>query len=314
MKTLKFTFTFILLFSFLGCNQITTHTTQSVNAIIGDLSFIDFFGKQPNKNYDETLRLQTHLNYAENQLRKSDVSHLTEKQLENRQTALNFLHEYWTNGVFPKNYDYSDQRIPCFIDKEGNICAVGYLIEKTAGRTVAEKINNKFKYEYLLAMNDNGIDSWMDTYGLTKKECAMIQPTYEPINGENYITPNYGVSSSFLSGLNLSLNVLNGMQISKDNTNYTAPILGLITGIGQVTLGALNYPKEELSWGYTTVNNAQRNLSLINIGLGTSTVLLSSWNLLQNKKAKQNATTINFYPYSTVNGNAGVGFNLVKKF
>ena len=148
------------------------------------------------------------------------------------------LNEYWTAGIFPKNYDYPDQRIPCFIDKDGNICAVGYLIEQTAGRQIAEEINSKYKYEYILAMNDPTIESWIHANGLTKEECAMIQPTYGPAPTDNYLSTAYGVSSSLVGGVNLSLNIINGIQISKGANSKTVPILGLIIGAGQITLGA----------------------------------------------------------------------------
>ena len=107
------------------------------------------------------------------------MSSLTKEQKSNRLKMLDLLHMYWTKGIFPKNYDYPGRRIPCFIDKDGNICAVGYLIAQTAGREVAERINAKFKYDYLLEMNDKTIDAWVEASGLSKVECAMIQPSYD---------------------------------------------------------------------------------------------------------------------------------------
>ncbi len=34
-----------------------------VNAIIGDVSFVERFGQMPRKDVDEKLRIETHLNY-----------------------------------------------------------------------------------------------------------------------------------------------------------------------------------------------------------------------------------------------------------
>ena len=65
-------------------------------------------------------------------LGNKDVSDLSDEHQKKRKMALQFLHQYWTAGVFPINYDYAERR-PCFIDREGNICAVGYLVAKTAG-------------------------------------------------------------------------------------------------------------------------------------------------------------------------------------
>jgi hypothetical protein len=313
MKTSKFILTIFVLTILASCNRKTNEVEQTVNAVIGDISYIQTFGHQPNKETDENTRLQTHLKYVEQFLRDKDISSLSVEQTENRKKMLDLLNEYWTKGVFPKNYDYPDQRIPCFIDKDGNICAVGYLIEQTAGRQVAEEINSKFKYEYLLAMNDLTIDNWVQASGLTKEECAMIQPAYGPAPTDNYISPVYGVSSSIIGGLNLSLNTINGIQISKGANNKTVPVLGLIAGTGQITLGVLNYPKEQMTMNGILVNESQRNLSLINIGLGTSTMILSSWNLITNRKQTKKTFSWNIYSFQTQDSNMGLGFSLTKR-
>lgn len=315
MKTSKLIVTIFVLAILGSCNRKSNEIDQTVNAVIGDISFMESFGHHPTNETDENLRLQTHLKYVEKLLRSKDISSLTKEQKENRLKMLDLLNEYWTAGVFPKNYDYPNQRIPSFIDKDGNICAVGYLIEQTAGRQVAEEINSKFKYDYLLAMNDQTVDNWVQLSGLTKEECAMIQPAYgpAPTPTDNSISPAYGVSSSLVGGLNLSLNTINGIQISKGANSKTVPILGLLTGAGQITLGALNYPKEQTTLGGTYVNTTQRNLSLINIGLGTSTMILSSWNLIANRKPKQKSLSWNIYSFPTEDNNMGLGFSLTKQ-
>ncbi len=168
----------------------TVDNGQTINPILGDISFVETFGQQPRATTDEDLRIKTHLSYVEKLLRQKDVSNWTAEQKEKRSHLLDLLHAYWTAGVFPRNFDYPNKRVPCFIDKDGRICAVGYLIEQTAGRQTAEKINDAHKYDKLLAMNDCMVDSWIETSGLTKEECAMIQPTYE--SSEPIIA--YGIS------------------------------------------------------------------------------------------------------------------------
>src|SRR5690606_4507495 len=110
---------------------------------------------------------------------------------QNRMYLLNLLRQYRTAGVFPRNYEYAGRRLPCFIDGDGRICAVGYLIEQTAGRAVAEEINSRHKYEEVLAMNDPAIDEWVSNSGLTKEECAMIPPTY------GYVPETRGISTEY---------------------------------------------------------------------------------------------------------------------
>jgi hypothetical protein len=312
MMISRFILTIFVLTIFTSCNRKSNEIEQTVNAVIGDISFMETFGQQPTNETDENKRLQTHLKYVEKLLRRKDISSLTKEQKENRLKMLDLLHEYWTAGVFPKNYDYPDQRMPCFIDKDGNICAVGYLIEQTAGRQTAEEINSKFKYEYLLAMNDQTVDRWIQSSGLTKEECAMVQPTYGS-TPTDIISPTYSISSSLICGLNLSLNTINGIQISKGANSKIIPILGLITGAGQITLGTLNYPKEQITWGGTYVNPGQRNLTLINIGLGTATMILSSWNLITNIKPKEKSLSWNIYSFPTQNSNMGLGLSLTKR-
>lgn len=319
MKSAKIILTLLVVTALASCNTKPIDTDQTVNPVIGDISFFETFGIYPTAETNEDLRVQTHLQYVEALLRARDLSGLTGQQKSNREKILDLLHTYWTAGIFPGNYDYSDKRVPCFIDKDGRICAVGYLIEQTVGRQVAENINAKYKYEYLLAMNDPAIDAWVQGSGLEKEEFAMIQPTYQappppvPAQTGSFIPLSYGISSSLVGGLSLSLGTINGIQIAKGADSKTAPILGLITGLGQITLGALYYPKEQTTWNGTYFNYAQRNLSLINIGLGTSTVFLSSWNLITNRKPKEKTLAWNLFSFPTQDSNMGIGFSLIKR-
>lgn len=286
--------------------SIQNDKRQAVNSILGDASFIQKFGYKPDKNTDENLRIQTHLKYVENLLRTKRKTDLNPLLQQKRNLQLDLLHEYWSVGIFPRNYDYKQTRIPCFIDKDNRICAVGYLIEKSAGRQVAETINNKHKYEEILAMNDNIVDKWIENSGLTKEECAMIQPSYGgvyPTSSENYITPAYGISSSALGGINVAVNTLNLMQTFKGTNSKTIGIIGLLTGAGQTILGVSMFPKTVTDfYGNTiTTNENKKNLSMANIGIGTATMFLSAWNLITNRKPKETKTTWNLNSFESQN-------------
>lgn len=172
-----YSFIILLMFSIAYSDAQNDHP---INAVIGDISFVKKFDHIPIPATDENLRIQTHLEYAENLLRRQDVSNLSPKLQRRRSHLLDLLHEYWIRGVFPRNYDYKSQRKPCFIDKDGRICAVGYLVEQTAGRDAAETINAKHKYDLIEEMDDEMIDDWIKKSGLTKKEFATIQPQYIP--------------------------------------------------------------------------------------------------------------------------------------
>lgn len=299
-----------------GCNQSPVDKYDTVNPILGDISFETRFGHQPDAKTDEILRIKVHLEYVEGLLRQKDVSSLSVDVQEKRSRLLDLLHDYSTNGIFPKNYDYANQRKPCFIDKDGAVCAVGYLIERTTGRALAEKINSKYKYEYLLAMNDAQVDEWILASGLTKEECAMIQPQYGPtgVHTYNHISPTYGFSSSIISGVNVSLSTGNAIQIAKGSDNKTIAIVGLITGAGQVALGSAMFPQEYDVWGVNQTNESEKILSMVNIGLGTSTMILSAWNLITNRTPKEKRTTWNVYSFQTPDNNTGLGLILTRKF
>jgi hypothetical protein len=153
---------------------------NTINAILGDGSFVARFSTIPTPATDERLRIQTHLEYVERLLRAKDVSFLPQPLRERRTILLDKLREYRLAGSFPTNIDFLGERRPCFIDAYGNICAVGYLIEQTAGRGMAVRINTMHKNDFLLYMVMPELSEWVKTSGLTARECAMIQPSYGP--------------------------------------------------------------------------------------------------------------------------------------
>ncbi|WMJ74861.1 hypothetical protein RCC89_17085 [Cytophagaceae bacterium ABcell3] len=289
---------------------------EAVNSVLGNISFNQKFNRNPDKSDDEDLRLSTHLEYVEALLRNKSSEKLPENLKENRKKMLDLLHEYHTSGVFPRNYDFSDKRMPCFIDKDGRICAVGYLIEKTAGREVAEYINSKFKYDKIYDMDDPLIDEWIASSGLTKEECAMIQPNYsgQPNINRNYISTEYGISSAVLGGVNLSMGMLNAQQITFGKGNKTVPYIGLITGTGSIIYGALNYQMYETIEGQTTTNELKKALSTVNIGVGTATALLSVWNLVVNKPGKRYSFNLYSFPDQYSQSGVGLGFSYHRTF
>ena len=192
---------------------------QTINPLIGDVSFVTKFGYQPDATTNEDLRIQTHLAYVENLLRQKDVSNLTPELQQKRSHVLDLLHQYWSAGKFPRNYDYKDVRKSCFIDKDKTICAVGYLVEKTAGRNVAEAINSNHKYDFIYEMNDALVDSWIANSGLTKDECAMIQPDYGGDCGWVPCCPNNKVYACRTSYCVTECKCVNASQVDQWQSN-----------------------------------------------------------------------------------------------
>lgn len=169
-------------------------------------------------------------------------------------------------------------------------------------------------------MNDQTVDNWILLSGFTKEECAMIQPNYEEapstyVSSYNYIKPVYSISSSIIGGLNLSLNTINGIQMGKGLNNKTVPKIGLLTGAGQIALGAAMFPREARAIGGTKYTNEnQKMLGMVNIGLGTTTMILSAWNLISNSKPKDKLTSWDIHSFPAQNNNTGLAFSLTQKF
>jgi hypothetical protein len=305
----------------LFCSAYPRNYSQSVNRMLGDVSFVLKYKTLPDHTTDEQLRIKTHLSFVEGMLWQKDVFTLTSQQQRKRLEVLRHLHEYIVAGSFPVNEKYPGIRRPCFIDNHGNICAVGYLIEKTIGRSVAEAINRKHQYDYIADMKEPVIFQWANEYGLTLEECAMIQPSYGwmppdprvPV-AEQPIRKGYGIASSLIGGANIAITVTNLSQRVNGQANRLA-YLGLVTGGVQVIVGTAmlkgdrNYTYDGT---YRLSYKAGNNLSYLNIATGTATIVSSLINMGINKKAKNKKSAVNFYSYPNFNNKLTVGFSFAK--
>ena len=292
---------------------------QEINAVLHDESYVTATGHLPTPTTHETERIQVHLSYVEELLRSAN-HHLSAAQSANRVEVINLLHQYWLAGVFPVNRDYPSERRPCFIDADGNICAVGFLIEQTKGREMAELINEKHQYDFLLDMHEPAIEEWAKEYGLTLEECAMIQPTYGPPPADQTtyaeIKTGYGVSSGLVGGTNIAINFANLSNRFKQNK--TLSYLGLVTGTTQVILGLANTKRTTnfsvINGGeYYTSYKAQNNLSYVNIAMGTTTIITSALNLALQKKMNCKKNVLSLYSQPNYSNSVSMGFSFTRK-
>ncbi|MBC7744700.1 MAG: hypothetical protein H7096_06320 [Flavobacterium sp.] len=178
MNRLIFSFCVLTLTFFWIYHTAASGYNSPVNLIIGDISYVKKFGHLPAPGTDKNLRIKTHLAYAEKLLRKSETSYMNPQMRKKRKKSLDHLHDYWVAGAFPKNYNRKVLS-PCFIDKNGNICALGYLIEKSVSRQMAENINKEYKDHATANMNSAIINKWVKENGFSKEEAAIIQPFYD---------------------------------------------------------------------------------------------------------------------------------------
>ena len=235
--------TILVLFALFLTVALRAESNQPVNALIGDAGFMAIKGHNPTSYDQEKERIQCHLLFVEYLLRKKDVSHLSSSKKRKRKKALGYLHQYAVAGVYPNNFDFVDERKPCFIDEEGNICAVGYLVQETSGRPTAESINEEFKYAAIYEMDLSLIQNWAEENGLTVEECAMIQPTYDWV-------PNYQRTLVFSLGSSYRL----GQELySTFDITYAFKI------------PALGRSNNQLGIRYTPLRNQNHSL-LVNYG------------------------------------------------
>src|SRR5688500_15928159 len=115
------------------------------NHRLGDDSFVAAFGREPDGRDGERLRMKVHLQYVRALLGAQPA---TRPELAaKRAQLLGYLDDYIAKGITPQNTTLP-LRTPVFIDHAGNICAVGYLIERSVGRDVAEAIAKRHRYDF----------------------------------------------------------------------------------------------------------------------------------------------------------------------
>lgn len=271
--------TLILLIVLLGaCQQKNAPKRNSINPVIGNTSYVEKFGKEPTAQINEDVRIKTHLSYVEKLLRKKSTLHLSIIERKKRALILDYLQSYHEAGIFPRNYDHEDERRPCFIDKDNNICAVGYLVEKTAGLEAAQAINSEFKYATIGEMNSELLENWVKTTGLSKQEIAMIQPTYGH-RKKNYVGYEYASTSFILQSANVGFSSAS-FWTTKQKTKRRWARMGIVSGA--LTLGYVGY-FNAFSDEFRS-SNAQKQLNRINLLMGVSAIGINTLQLLQNKK------------------------------
>lgn len=275
----------LLLFAGIFCVATFTSTqttppssdehVQPVNAVLGDESFVATFGTTPTASTPEDLRLKTHLSYVEGLLRARDVRHLTPEQQERRNALLDRLRAYWKAGIFPRNTERPN-RTPVFIDEEGRLCAVGYLIAESEGLEAVEKIDERFHLAYVEEIDAPMLEEWAEAHGFTRHELAMIQPMYcdRPGGGVGCIGPvepeddSKKISNDLeIAGMSASASaaLVNGYLAATNRDSRWAAGLGLLsggTGLAMGLSGHAHYAKAD-------------------VALAGASILASGWNLLR---------------------------------
>ncbi|MBX3159904.1 MAG: twin-arginine translocation signal domain-containing protein [Deltaproteobacteria bacterium] len=80
-------------------------------------------------------------------------------------------------GRFPLNHRVLGS-IPTFIDHRGAPCAVGHLMQQSGHAALAADIARTNNNVYVEELGDGPALDWILFSGLTREECALIQPSY----------------------------------------------------------------------------------------------------------------------------------------
>ena len=131
------------------------------------------------------------------------------------------------------------------------------------------------------------------------------------------VPTSYAVGSAVWGGANVMLAAANASQFNQPGVGRGVAYAGLLSGTGQVVLGALRLRDDEPGGQYIGWNPAsgksyaaERTVSYLNIGAGTATLALGFWNLLQHQPARAGRTAVGVVNY---NG-AGSGLMLTRRF
>ncbi len=163
-----------------GLDDVAIGGRHTINAVLGDASYVARYGTVPSPGTDPDDRIRTHLEFVHALLSRRDVSELPAERRNARRRHLAALRDYVDAGLFPRNDRVPGESRPCFIDRRGRICAVGYLIEQSAGRGLAERLDAAYETEYLWRMQDPELARWVAASGFTLLELCMVQPAYPP--------------------------------------------------------------------------------------------------------------------------------------
>lgn len=162
----------------LACFSAPT-TLPGVDRIVLEGKLADLWGSPSEINTEFNSRISHRLAYVQQVLSLRPVHQLSESRRSNRTQLLQLLGLYAHLGTFPKDYDENAAGRLCFRDEEGRRCAVGFLIERTRGRNLADRICGP-DFESLDAETRQLFDEWMHEFGCTAEELAMIQPGLFP--------------------------------------------------------------------------------------------------------------------------------------
>jgi len=154
---------------------------EVINKVLGNASLEKFLSNDVQIPVSENEKIKIHLKYVEDLLRMAQSNDAGNKS---RADNILQLQQYWEKGIFPRGeyFDGDTTRRPNFRDSQGNLCAVGFLIQNSpyGGQCLVDLISRSHTFDYITDMlHLPELVAWQEKSGLSVTELAMIQPTYE---------------------------------------------------------------------------------------------------------------------------------------
>lgn len=224
---------------------------DTINPVIGDLSFLVQNGRAPTAADDPVERIATHLMFAARILRARDVSMLAPALQANRTRLLDRLDAYARARRFPAG-EAPTGRLPTWIDSAGTRCAVADLVDAAVGDATVLALDARFHNEFVAGFADPAFDAFVAASGFTRAELAVVQPTYGEMPPPMAARMTLEAGTSFDVGVvsdtarhpdRVELGLLNlGAHYEPPHNNIIGdPIVALDGGVGIAASGDVAY-------------------------------------------------------------------------
>src|SRR5438874_13010640 len=103
-------------------------------------------------------RIRRRMARVERLLRARDTMALSPERREARKRMLDYLRAYYRRGIFPRNVENPGRHQPVFIDGEGRVCAVAYLMLASGQDQLARRIARDANAAYIRQMHFSELD------------------------------------------------------------------------------------------------------------------------------------------------------------
>ena len=240
-------------------------------------SAVLFGARRPEPVYStrmaEVVRLRSHFDSVDIELKSRDVSGLTESQRARRARLTSWLRDYRNTGVFPKN-DKFDYAVPFFRDTDGTLCAMAYLIERSGRKDIVDKVARTRNNAYIRELvDDPALVAWLDSSGLSAAEAGRIQPSYNGGGGvfddtRDNVDGDFALEALGLGSVSLATAALNVARPS-----YMSGALGVVFGAASIIVAADHMGRMDQTRGTDRLANATGALGAVSIGAGIYGIL-----------------------------------------